>query len=193
MNASPDKIRCAKEGFTPTPDLRCAKRKISCANQVWGFTLIELLVVISIIGLLASIILASLNTARAKARDARRRTDLQQISKALEFYFDANNSYPTTSGAWWGNCSAYGSKGTSGSDGWVPNVAPTYISVLPLDPRPNGAGGCYLYNSNGTDYKLLAHLTTESVCPVPNTDTMFDPKRPNACTFAVYTPGFRDQ
>jgi len=60
-----------------------------------GFTLIELLVVISIIGLLASIILVSLNSSRAKARDARKLADLGTIQQALELYaLDHNGVYP---------------------------------------------------------------------------------------------------
>ena len=60
-----------------------------------GFTLIELLVVIAIIGILSSVVLASLNSARVKARDARRVSDIKQLQVALELYNDAVGSYPT--------------------------------------------------------------------------------------------------
>ena len=155
-----------------------------------GFTLIELLVVISIIGILASLVLANLNTARAKARNVQRRSDLKQVQVALELYYDTNKAYPTTN-AWWGNCSDYGSHPTTGANGWVPNLAPTYMAQLPVDPRYNGSGGCYLYNSNGLDYKLLAHQTMEVGCPpMPTNDGMWDPVRsPSQCTIAIYTQG----
>ena len=66
--------------------------------QKAGFTLIELLVVIAIIGILSSIVLASLNSARAKARDVRRIADLRQISLALELFYDQQGRYPVNSG-----------------------------------------------------------------------------------------------
>ncbi|KKQ58329.1 MAG: fimbrial protein pilin [Parcubacteria group bacterium GW2011_GWC1_38_17] len=53
-----------------------------------GFTLLELLVVISIIGLLASIALVSLDSARKKTRDTQRLSDMAGIQKALRLYYE---------------------------------------------------------------------------------------------------------
>ncbi len=53
-----------------------------------GFTLIELLVVIAIIGILSSIVLASLNTARSKGNDAAIKANLATISVQAELYYD---------------------------------------------------------------------------------------------------------
>lgn len=61
-----------------------------------GFTLIELLVVIAIIGILASVVLASLNTARDKGTDAANKSNLNNMRAQAELFYDDNDrSYDT--------------------------------------------------------------------------------------------------
>jgi len=67
-------------------------------KQRRGFTLVELLVVISIIGLLSTLAVVSLNSARQKARDAKRIADVKQIQTAMELYYNDKQGYPTLFG-----------------------------------------------------------------------------------------------
>lgn len=63
-----------------------------------GFSLIELLVIISIISLLSTIVISSLEISRQKARDAVRKSDLHQIHNALELYYVTIGDYPDNLG-----------------------------------------------------------------------------------------------
>lgn len=105
-----------------------------------GFTLIELLVVISIISLLASIVLASLNSARVKARDARRVADIRQIQTALDFFYDQYGRYIIS-----GQCGA-----TTPNSGWSNSV-----QCL--------SAGRWLRDST---YNLGGFLATDSIDPI---------------------------
>jgi prepilin-type N-terminal cleavage/methylation domain-containing protein len=73
-------------------------------KEIRGFTLIELLVVISIIGLLSAVVLAALNTARAKGTDASIKANLDSIRNQAAIYYDNNGNYTTISAADNGSC-----------------------------------------------------------------------------------------
>ena len=108
---------------------------INIRSQNKGFTLIELLVVIAIIGLLASIVLVSLNTAREKARDTKRLSIISQVNLAMEMYYDKYGHYPdSTSSPSLGNGWDHLGDG-SGVDAVLENEG--LISKVPADPVDN--------------------------------------------------------
>lgn len=106
-----------------------------------GFTLIELLVVIAIIGMLSSIVLASLNSARAKARDAKRVADLHQVQNALELFYTQTGRYPQSPGHtyWDGHWFYFGECLRSGTNcGFSVSGYSSALSQIPQDPLHSG-------------------------------------------------------
>lgn len=129
-----------------------------------GFTLIELLVVIAIIGILSSVVLASLNTARQKARDARRISDIKNVQLALELYGnDHSGNYPLATTT----CDPVNTK----FYGLEALVNGNYMSKIPTDPTAAVGSNCYKYASgSGSTADTYYHIgaTLENTASVPD-------------------------
>jgi general secretion pathway protein G len=121
-------------------------------SAVKGFTLIELLVVIGILGILAAALLATINPVAQlqKSNDARRKSDLESMQRALELYYNDNGKYPASSGTTMYINNAVVPWGSS----WTP-----YMATLPKDPVSTQT---YVYYSPaasaGQTYYLYANL-----------------------------------
>ncbi|HNX11089.1 MAG TPA: prepilin-type N-terminal cleavage/methylation domain-containing protein, partial [bacterium] len=137
------------------------------ASNKKAFTLVELLVVIAIIGLLATLSVIALNSARAKSRDAKRVADVKQISTALELFFNDAGRYPTDL-EW-----ASGSLEYNGQ---------TYLTTIPSAPSP-ADGSCdsttnsfsYTQDNSGESYTLtfctggvVGSLAAGELCATPS-------------------------
>jgi len=120
-----------------------------------GFTLIELLVVIAIIGLLSTLAVVALGSAREKARDSKRLSDLKQTQTALELYYTDNNGYPTASDVTLGSGN-YACLNSAGFD--ATNCADPYMGQVPADPTGTGVY-VYTYDSSASStYSITATL-----------------------------------
>lgn len=119
-----------------------------------GFTLIELLVVIAIIGILASVVLVSLNTARQKARDSRRVADLRTVQLAIAMFYDTTNAYlPVAAAGDMGIVTTNAVVGTCASGSIVATCLTPYVqgAKLPCDPSLV-SGSCAAAGGNGYTY-----------------------------------------
>ncbi|MBT3413276.1 MAG: prepilin-type N-terminal cleavage/methylation domain-containing protein [Candidatus Jacksonbacteria bacterium] len=134
-----------------------------------GFTLIELLVVIAIIGLLSTLAVVSLNTARERSRDSKRITDIKAIQTGMEFFLNDNQGYPRSDGSG----AIYGTgTGTGGADEFDKTAFNVFLSNWPVAPTPED-GSCtsgensYVYTSllsGGGDCDSTSSPTDTTLC-----------------------------
>jgi prepilin-type N-terminal cleavage/methylation domain-containing protein len=154
------------------------KKKISPAYLSFrpnanGFTLIELLIVITILGVLATAVLLAINPLAqfAKARDARRKSELKQIHDALQRYYVLNGQYPPAGICAYGtNCYVFSTAGPN----WIPAlITSSELKIVPVDPINHlGSSGpwdqgnyAYAYGNvaaDGSTYDLFTQLENTS-------------------------------
>jgi len=143
-----------------------------------GFSLIELLVVIAIIGILAGIIMISLNNSRASGRDGKRVSDLKGIQTALAIYYEDCTGFPTATDL---NVAGLGLDNTCA--GWVANPTGTtvYLFAAPSAPTP-ADGTCtdstppdtntYLYTGDAQTYSIAFCLGRQVADLPPGAHTL---------------------
>lgn len=159
-------------------------------NTKKGFTLIEILVVIAILGLLITVGVTSYTNTLRQSRDAKRKTDLEQIRLALELYKSDNGSYPV---------------GTLNQDQSLISRLTSPVAYLnansyPKDPQSSASnsksspGKSYYYlRQTSSTFVLCAALETidagaQSSCPVSGVScsTGFDIAIP--CNYGITQP-----
>lgn len=110
-----------------------------------GFTLVELLTVIAIISILAGMVMVNVNSARVKARDDKRKIDIDTVSQSLELYYAQNKRYPANPGMIF-HPSTWAT---------LRSALSGYISSWPTDP------GRYIYVTDTNNKKYVADAKLE--------------------------------
>lgn len=126
-----------------------------------GFTLIELLIVITVIGILSALVLSNMQGVRERARDARRKSDLNSIKTALRLYYNDQKVFPDSSS---GQIVGCGGGACSWGESQFAADGTIYINTLPTDPSHTDANPVsYTYIQVSADsYALVATLENKS-------------------------------
>lgn len=168
-----------------------------------SFTLIEILIIISLIILIAIITLITLNPKKQieKSQDSKRKTELTQLQKTLEDWYNDKNCYPRPSEICYDSPSADNTCHICGNENSSPNFSP-YLSSLPCDPQHPTKK--YLYQVDNLDcpkmYWLYAKFSNEddlltlhtNCCPENDCNYNISFTSPNAsintCQIPILSP-----
>lgn len=176
-------------------------------NGSAGFSLVELMVAVAIVGILASTATQGWNVYRQKTMNAWQITDLKGMEVLVKTHYFEHGNYPVTALTWW--LSSHPQDATTYRVDYIPG----FTTGLPVDPEAHlgdsnnicagwGWKRAYLYQSDGVDYKILSHCSSNLY-----TGPFIDPLRdggamvttPDGCigtgsevwALAVYSPGAR--
>lgn len=165
-----------------------------------GFTLVELLVVMGILAILASLVTGGLRSAQVRGRDARRKSDLNQISEALELFFGDHGKYPSDASGQILACPYDALTDTGQPCSWgtsdLTDGNTDYFKTLPADPATSRN---YYYRlvsgSNGQKLQLYANLENKKDKNCLGGDCVNPPALPGSvncgsdpCNFSVTSP-----
>ncbi len=141
---------------------KCYFQKIKIMKKISaGFTLLELLIVVSIIGILTSIILVSLSSARGKGADAGIKSNLHTLSNQNEIFFSSQNSYLTApDGSLSGTCpTTYSSSAHN-----MFRKQPAYAALAAAVALGGSTGSCYVSDNAWAVAVALKTDATQSWC-----------------------------
>jgi prepilin-type N-terminal cleavage/methylation domain-containing protein len=161
-----------------------------------GFTLVELLVVISIIGILASIGLVAFRSAQSRSRDAERKSDLKELTSALELFYSDYGKYPSSGNGQILACGYNAVTGVGTPCTWgesefrditgAGNTKTIYFKVLPKDKT---AGHTYYYRTVSVNsvadsgFQIYAYLENKEDASIISTNVSCGAN--TNCNFAV--------
>lgn len=152
-----------------------------------GFTLVEILVVMVIIGILASLIAGNFVGTRLKARDSKRKNDINQVKSSLEAFYNDHHAYPPADAN--GNITYNNVVVTWGTDPLVDANGTVYMATLPDDPVSTMK---YVYVTDDSEqkYQIFAHLENTNNSDEIRTDLTQDcssgaPTATSTCNYGV--------